>query len=197
MVSRWKTRVHRRRFKSTVSLFGFMVQILRKETVASAFLTIGVFYFSFMILNRVLSIIYGFNFQPFGPDLPLGFTFWGHLLNGSAAASGLFVSFKIYDYGKERNIVLLQVLALCVYFATGAVIPYVTDAVHLMKHGAGDTLAMYVAANDLYVFFWGFLMFRVTKTVKKKATVLGVLFAAFVTVHFVLYAPMFPEFYWS
>ena len=79
-----------------------MVRFPRKETAASLLLVIGIFYFSFMILDIVLSLIYGFDFQPYGPYMPTGFTIWGHLLNGSAAAFGLFLTFKLYDYGKKR-----------------------------------------------------------------------------------------------
>jgi len=77
------------------------IQTLEKETAISALLVIGVFYFSFMILDRALSLIYGFNFQPYGPHMPLGFTFWGHIFNSSLAALGLFITFKLYNYGKE------------------------------------------------------------------------------------------------
>jgi hypothetical protein len=44
-----------------------MLRTPKKDSVVSALLTIGIFYFSFMILDRVLSLIYGFNFQPYGP----------------------------------------------------------------------------------------------------------------------------------
>jgi len=79
-----------------------MVHAPRKENVASLLLTIGIFYFSFMVLDRLLSIIYGFNFQPYGAHMPPGFTIWGHLFNGSMAALGLFLTFKLFDYGKKK-----------------------------------------------------------------------------------------------
>ena len=80
-----------------------MIHAPKKETVASFLLVIGIFYFSFMILDRLLSLIYGFNFQPYGPYMPPGFTIWGHLLNGSAAAFGLFLTFKLYGYGEKKG----------------------------------------------------------------------------------------------
>jgi hypothetical protein len=174
-----------------------MVHALKKETVASLLLTIGIFYFSFMILDRVLSIIYGFNFQPYGPHMPPGFTIWGHVFNGSTAALGLFLTFKLYGYGEKKGMWFLQVLALGVFFAIGAFIPFMNDADHLTKNGQAATIPIYVIANDLYVFFWGLLTYRIARSIKTKAVVLSTLFLVFLIVHFVVYAPMFPEFYWS
>jgi hypothetical protein len=174
-----------------------MVNVPKKETVAAVLLTIGVFYFSFMVLDRVLSIIYGFNFQPYGPDMPQGFTIWGHVLNGSAAALGLFLTFKLFDYGEKKRMRFLQVLALGIFFAVGAVIPFMNDAEHLTKNGQAATIPIYVIANDLYVFFWGLVTYRLARSIKTKAVVLSTLFFVFLVVHFVFYAPMFPEFYWS
>jgi hypothetical protein len=174
-----------------------MVNAPKKETVAAVLLTIGVFYLSFMILDRVLSIIYGFNFQPYGPNMPPGFTIWGHVLNGSAAALGLFLTFKLFDYGEKKRMWFLQVLALGIFFAVGAVIPFMNDAEHLTKNGQAATIPIYVIANDLYVFFWGLVTYRLARPIKTKAVVLGTLFFVFLVVHFVFYAPMFPEFHWS
>lgn len=170
---------------------------LKKETILQVVLTLGVFYLSFMILDRVLSLIYGFNFQPFGPGMPPGFTFWGHIFNGSIAAFGLFLTFKLYRYGEERKMLFLQFLALGVFFIIGAVIPYLNDAHYITSKGMGSTIPVYIIANDIYVFFWGLLMFRIVKSTKKKVMLLGMMFIAFLLIHFVLYAPMFPEFYWS
>ena len=174
-----------------------MVHALKKETVASLLLTIGIFYFSFMVLDRVLSIIYGFNFQPYGAYMPPGFTIWGHVFNGSVAALGLFLTFKLFDYGKNRRMWFLQVLALGIFLAIGALIPFMNDAEHLTKNGQAATIPIYVITNDLYVFFWGLLTYRMARSIKAKAVVLSVLFFVFLVVHFVFYAPMFPEFYWS
>jgi hypothetical protein len=174
-----------------------MVHALKKETVASLLLTIGIFYFSFMVLDRVLSIIYGFNFQPYGAYMPPGFTIWGHVFNGSMVALGLFLTFKLFDYGGNRRMWFLQVLALCIFFAVGALIPFMNDAEHLTKNGQAATIPIYVIANDLYVFFWGLLTYRMARSIKTKAVVLSTLFFVFLIVHFVFYAPMFPEFYWS
>jgi hypothetical protein len=174
-----------------------MVHALKKETVASLLLTTGIFYFSFMVLDRVLSIIYGFNFQPYGAHMPPGFTIWGHIFNGSMAALGLFLTFKLFDYGGNRRMWFLQVLALGIFLAVGALIPFMNDAEHLTKNGQAATIPIYVIANDLYVFFWGVLTYRRARSMKAKAVVLSVLFFVFLIVHFVFYAPMFPEFYWS
>ena len=150
-----------------------------------------------MILDRVLSLIYGFNFQPFGPHMPPGFTFWGHIFNGSLAAFGLFLTFKLYNYGEEKKKLFLQILALGIFFIIGAIIPYLNDAQYIESQGMGNTIPIYVIANDLYVFTWGLLMFRITKSTKKKAIILGIMFIVFLLIHFLFYAPMFPEFYWS
>lgn len=168
----------------------------RKEAVVSALLTLGIFYFSFMCLDRILSLIYGFNFQPYGPSLPPGFTIWGHAANGSLAALGTYITFRLYRYGEEKNRLSLRILALAIFATIGAIIPYMNDAEHIVKNGAGGTLPAYVAANDAYVFLWGLLSHRILKP-RQKAALLGLLAAAFVLIHFTLYAPMFPEFYWS
>jgi hypothetical protein len=174
-----------------------MVNAPKKETLTAVLLTIGVFYLSFLILDRLLSIIYGFNFQPYGAHMPAGFTIWGHILNGSAAALGLFLTFKLFDYGEKKGRWFLQVLALGIFFAVGAVIPFMNDAEHLTKNGQAGTIPIYVIANDLYVFFFGLLTYRIARSIKAKAIVLSTLFFVFLVVHFVFYAPMFPEFYWS
>lgn len=174
-----------------------MIQNPKKEAVTSALLIIGVFYFSFMILDRVLSVMYGFNFQPYGTHMPLGFTIWGHILNGTMAAFGLFITFKLYDYGREKNMWHLQILALSIFFVIGAIIPYMNDAAHIQSHGMGNTIPQYMVANDLYVFSWGVLIFRVAKSIKMKVMTLTVIFIIFLVIHFAIYAPMFPDFYWS
>jgi hypothetical protein len=174
-----------------------MIQILKKETLTAALLVIGVFYFSFMILDRVLSIIYNFNFQPYGPHMPPGFTLWGHIFNGSMAALGLFITFKLYDYGGKKNMWLLQVLAIIIAFTVGAVIPFMNDAQYIESHGMGSIIPVYVIANDLYVFSWGLLVYKIAKSIKKRAILLVAMLIAFLIIHFLIYALMFPEFYWS
>jgi len=174
-----------------------MVHILKKKTVASLLLTIGIFYVSFMILDRLLSMLYGFNFQPYGPNMPPGFTIWGHIFNSSMAALGLFLTFKLFDYGGNRGMWFLQILALGIFFAVGVLIPFINDAEHLAKNGQAATIPIYVVANDLYVFWWGLLTYKLVRSIKVKAIVLSTLFFVFLILHFVFYAPMFPEFYWS
>ncbi len=158
---------------------------------------IGLFYFSFMILDRLLSIAYGFNFQPYGPYVPPGFTIWGHAANGSLAALGLYLTFRIYDHGKRKESVGLQAVGLLIFGVIGAVIPYVNDAEHLVKNGAGSTLLIYLAFNDLYVFCVGVLAYRYAKSNRRRFFALAGLGFLFMIIHFGFYAGMFPEFYWS
>jgi hypothetical protein len=167
------------------------------DRAVSVVLVIGLFYFSFMILDRLLSLAYGFNFQPYGPYVPPGFTIWGHAANGSMAALGLYITFRIFDHGKSRGSVGLQVLGLLFFFVIGAVIPYVNDAEHLVKNGAESTLLVYIAFNDLYVFGVGVLAYRYTKTNRRRLLALAGLGFLFLIIHFGFYARMFPEFYWS
>jgi len=103
----------------------------------------------------------------------------------------------VWLWRKKKGKWFLQVLALGIFFAIGAFIPFMNDAEHLTKHEQAATIPIYVIANDLYVFFWGLLTYRITKSIKTKAVVLSMLFFVFLVVHFVFYAPMFPEFYWS
>ena len=44
--------------------------------------------------------------------MPPGFTIWGHVFNGSMAALGLFLTFKLYDFGGKKGRWFLQDLAL-------------------------------------------------------------------------------------
>jgi len=167
------------------------------ERAVSVVLVIGLFYFSFMILDRLLSIAYGFNFQPYGPYVPPGFTIWGHAANGSLAALGLYLTFRIYDHGKRKESVGLQAVGLLIFGVIGAVIPYVNDAEHLVKNGAGSTLPVYLAFNDLYVFCVGVLAYRYAKSNRRRFFALAGLGFLFMIIHFGFYAGMFPEFYWS
>jgi len=163
----------------------------------SILLVIGIFYFSFMILDRALSLIFGFNFQPYGPHMPPGFTFWGHIANGSAAALGLFLTFLLYDYGKRKDILLFKILPFVIFGIIGALIPYLADASHIEKNGMGHVLPYYVLANDFYVFFTGFLAYRLARSHIAKLILLLALAVVSMLVHFLFYAPRFPEFYWS
>jgi hypothetical protein len=174
-----------------------MTQRPEKEQVISAALILGILYFSFMILDRVLSVIYGFNFQPFGPYMPTGFTIWGHLFDASLQAVGLYLVFRLYDFGEVRNRKSLQVLALVIYLAIGAVIPYLNDSAYIASRGMGSTVPVYIVLVDLYFFSWGLLTFRLVRPIKNRAILLGAAFTIFLVIHFVIYAPMFPEFYWS
>ncbi len=92
-----------------------------------------------MNLDRLLSLIYGFNFQPYWEYAPRGFTYWGHLANGSMAATALFLTFKLDEVGRRR----------------------------------GNRLIQYVGYAALF---------------------LGLVF---LFIHFLVYAPRFPGFYWS
>ena len=50
-----------------------------RDRVLNVFLVLGIFYFGFMNLDRLLSLVYGFNFQPYGEYVPTGFTYLGPL----------------------------------------------------------------------------------------------------------------------
>ena len=104
-----------------------------RDRVLSFFLVLGIFYFVFMNLDRVLSLVYGFNFQPYGEYAPPGFTYWGHLVNGSIAATGLFLTFKLDEVGRKRGKRLIQFSGYAFYALIIAYIPYINDAEHLAK----------------------------------------------------------------
>lgn len=70
------------------------------------------------------------------------------------------------------------------------------DIEHLTKNGREDTIVAYVIFNDLYVFFWGVLMYKLVKSNRGKLFVACVLLILFVLIHHFLYSPSFPEFYW-
>ena len=165
--------------------------------VLSICLALGIFYFGFMNLDRLLSLVYGFNFQPYGEYAPQGFTYWGHLANGSMAAAALFLTFKLDEVGRRRGNRLIQYAGYAAYAVIGAYIPYMNDAEHLAKNGAADTLLPYVLGNDIYVFAMGWLAYRGADTVRKKAYAVLFLGFAFMFIHFIVYAPRFPGFYWS
>ncbi|MEM2885320.1 MAG: hypothetical protein QXF24_04440 [Thermoproteota archaeon] len=91
----------------------------------------------------------------------------------------------------------LRAFAIGTSLAVCALIPYMADSEHLAKNGQAATIPIYVAANDLYVFWRGLMTHKLLKSVRAKAIALGALFLSFLMVHFALYAPMYPEFYWS
>lgn len=149
-----------------------------------------------MILDRILSVIYGFNFQPYGEYVPKGFALWGHFFNGSAAALGALLTFSLYNYGKRKKLLIIQIFAIVFILAIGAIIPYLNDFEHLVKNNSEHTLVCYLIFNDVYVFFWGYLMYKVTKSQFGKLLVILILMSIFLFVHFMLYLPQFPEFRW-
>ena len=168
----------------------------RTHPIVTIILILCVYCLSFMILDRILSVVYGFNFQPYGEFAPKGFAIWGHLFNGAAAALGAFLTFWCYDYGKRRDKPIIQICAILFLLTIGAIIPYLNDYEHLAKNGSENTLLIYLIFNDLYVFTWGLLMYIVAKSQLTKLYILIALAIIFLFVHFVLYLPQFPEFYW-
>ena len=91
----------------------------------------------------------------------------------------------------------LQILALGIFFTIGLFIPFMNDAEHLARHNAANTLPVYLVANSLYVFSWGVLAYKMAGSIKDRVILLGGAFTVFLVLHFTLYAPLFPEFYWS
>ncbi|MBT3284903.1 hypothetical protein HN807_01310 [Candidatus Bathyarchaeota archaeon] len=168
-----------------------------QDKVLSICLVLGIFYFGFMNLDRMLSIIYGFNFQPYGEYAPKGFTYWGHLGNGSLAAIALFLTFKLEEVGSKRGNRFIQYSGYAIYAFIGAFIPYMNDTEHLTKNGAANTLLPYILGNDIYVFAMGWLAYRAADSIKKKTYTVAFLGFAFLINHFLFFAPRFPEFYWS
>ncbi len=169
---------------------------MKTERTIRVLLVVGIFYFSFMVLDRALSIIYGFNFQPYGDYVPPGFAVWGHIGNGSAAALGLFLVFRLYDYGTGKGNLFLRILPFVLFAVIGALIPYFADSQHLAKNGMEHTLPVYLAANDLWVFLVGFFTYKIARSKKVKLVLLLVFAIAFVILHFLFYMPAFPDFYW-
>jgi len=168
---------------------------LSKKYTIYILVVVLIFYLSFMILDRLLSIIYGFNFQPFGPSMPPGFSIWGHLFNGSLAAFALYLVFKAYDHWDKKRRNILKFLPIFIFFVVGALVPYMNDFSYLVENGVGNTVFAYVIFNDIYLFLVGFFTFKKSNTLKKKIIMLISLFIIFVVVHF-FYTQSFPEFYW-
>ena len=116
--------------------------------------------------------------------------------NGSAAALGLYITFKVYDYGTRKGILFLRILPFIIFAIIGAVIPYLNDAEHLTKNAMEHTLPVYLLANDLYVFLTGLITYKVARSIRAKLILVIVLATIFACLHFLAYAPMFPGFYW-
>ncbi len=155
-------------------------------------------YFFFMILDRVLSVVFGFNFQPYGSHVPPGFTLWGHLANGSMAIFGVWAMLKIWDVaGRSRHPAILRAADIALFLPIFLWIPYNNDATHLISHGYGYVIPLYAVANAIYVVGAGVAILRLVTSPKWRLALLGGLFATFLLVHFALYAPMFPEFQWT
>ncbi len=171
---------------------------LDRSTVTTALYAIIAMYFFFMILDRALSVIFGFNFQPYGSHVPPGFTLWGHLANGSMAIFGVWAMLKIWDVtGRSRHPVILRAVVIVLFSSLFLWIPHNNDATHLISHGAGDVIPLYVVTNALYVVGAGVAILRLVTSTKWRLALIGGLFATFLFIHFALYAPMFPEFQWT
>jgi hypothetical protein len=171
---------------------------IKREAIGSALYALAAMYLFFMILDRMLSAIFGFNSQPYGPYAPLGFALWGHLGNGSLALLGMWLLVKVWALvGRRRHPWVLRALALVAFVSIYLWIPYNNDANHLIKNGRGDAISLYVVANSLYVLIAGLSSLRLAASVRWKSALLGLLFLAFLLVHFVLYVPMFPDFQWT
>ncbi|MEM2874780.1 MAG: hypothetical protein QW567_01980 [Candidatus Hadarchaeales archaeon] len=155
-------------------------------------------YFFFMILDRLTSLILGANFQPYGAGVPPGFTIWGHLINGSFTLLGVWIWLRLWCItGKHRHRWILRTASSSVILLPYFLIPYLADADYLVKLGRGGLIPLHVIGNALYVFGAGILILRGTMSVKRRMFLLACLFVAFLFVHFVLYAPRFPEFAWT
>jgi len=171
---------------------------LDRSTVTTALYAIIAMYFFFMILDRVLSVVFGFNFQPYGSHVPPGFTLWGHLANGSMAIFGVWAMLKIWDVaGRSRHPAILRAADIALFLPIFLWIPYNNDATHLISHGYGYVIPLYAVANAIYVVGAGVAILRLVTSPKWRLALLGGLFATFLLVHFALYAPMFPEFQWT
>ncbi len=155
-------------------------------------------YFIFMILDRALSLIFGFNFQPYGAHVPPGFTLWGHLFNGSMAIFGVWVMLKIWGISERSGYRwFIRAAVVVLGFSIGLWMPYNNDASYLISRGVGDVIPLYTLGNAIYVLGAGVVTLRLFSTKRRKAAFLIVLLLTFLFVHFFLYAPMFPEFQWT
>lgn len=166
--------------------------------VATAAYAIIVMYLFFMILDRLISLILGYNFQPYGSYVPPGFTMWGHLFNGATALFGVWVWLKLWDFvGRYKQRWILRIAVTSVASIPFFWIPYNNDANYLISLGYGSLIPLYVVANVIYVWTGGIVALRLFTSTRWKLVFLLSLFAAFLFIHFVLYAPRFPEFQWT
>ncbi len=90
-----------------------------------------------------------------------------HVFNDCIAALGLFLTFKLFDHGRSRQMWFLQVLAVGTFFAVCALIPFMNDARHLTKNVQAATIPICIIAYDLQGFFWGLLTYRVARSIKE------------------------------
>lgn len=170
---------------------------LRERAATAAYAVIAMYFF-FMILDRVLSLVYGSNFQPYGPSVPPGFTIWGHMFNGSMALLGVWAWLKLWELGgRIKYKWVLRVAVTLVALVPMLWIPYNNDADYLVRLGHGNTIPLYMVVNAAYVWGAGIVTLKQFTTTKRRIILLLCLFAAFLFVHFVLYAPRFPEFRWT
>ncbi len=168
------------------------------RSVTTILYVIIAMYFFFMILDRLLSVVFGFNFQPYGSNVPPGFTLWGHLANGSMAIFGVWAMLKIWEVmGRSKHSVILKTANILLFLLIFLWIPYNNDATHLISHGCGDLIPLYAVANAIYVVGAGVAILRLATSTKWRLALLGGLVATFLFIHFALYAPMFPEFQWT
>ncbi len=171
---------------------------LRARGLTAAYGVISM-YFLFMILDRVLSIAYGFNFQPYGSSYPMGFTVWGHMFNGSMVALGAWLSFvKVWDYveGARYQWVFRTVVTI-LFFVPHALVTLSGDGPYLVSRGFGSIIPLHVAATGLFLATGGVISLRAFASAKQRAVFLWLLFLTFLFVHFIVYAPVFPEFRWT
>ena len=152
-------------------------------------------YFSFQVLDRLLTVFYGFNFQPFGPEMPPGFAIWGHLANGSAALLGTWLAVTLWRRGQGRHHGwLLRAVVALVALGTMTWIPYMNDAKHLTRHGEAGTLPLYLFFNVIYVLGMGLLAVLLRN--RWRLVVIAALVVAFLVLHFACYLPLVPDFAW-
>jgi len=170
---------------------------LRERAAVAAYGVVAMYFF-FMLLDRLLSLVFGANFQPYGPGLPPGFTVWGHMFNGAMALFGVWAWLKLWDFaGRSGHPFVLRAAVSVGVMIPFAWIPYNNDANYLISLGHRSLIPLYVVANIIYVGMAGFVTLRRIRSPKRRSIFLASLFLAFLFVHFVLYAPKFPEFQWT
>ncbi|MEM2890619.1 MAG: hypothetical protein QW358_04730, partial [Candidatus Hadarchaeum sp.] len=97
--------------------------------------------------------------------------------------------------GGVKHSKLLKVITTLIIMIPFFLIPYVADSQHLIKNGLEGMIPFYVLANAAYVFLAGIVTLVVVRT-RWRLVLLSGLFLAFLFLHFVLYVPMSPDFYW-